>query len=115
MDDLPAMPMSTAWRIMAERTTQAWTSAPHFFLQRRALAGRLLEWLRGAQSRLAEKVTASDILVMACARALAATRRLTAVGRMGALWPHQRSTLAWPSPWKMDWLCRSSATPISSV
>ncbi len=71
VDDRPALPMSTAWRIMAERTTQAWTSAPHFFLQRCVLAGRLLEWQRGARSRLAQKVTVTDILVMACGRALA--------------------------------------------
>jgi pyruvate dehydrogenase E2 component (dihydrolipoamide acetyltransferase) len=71
VDDQSALPMSTAWRIMAERTTQAWTSAPHFVLQRRVLAGRLLDWQRGAQSRLAQKITVSDILVMACGRALA--------------------------------------------
>jgi pyruvate dehydrogenase E2 component (dihydrolipoamide acetyltransferase) len=83
--DQPAMPVSNVWRIMAERTTQAWTTTPHFFLQRRALAGRLQEWLRGAQSRLVQKVTASDILVMACARALALHPQVAASWQDGRL------------------------------
>ena len=83
--DLLAVPMSTTWRIMAERTTQAWTSAPHFFLQRRALAGRLLEWQRSAQSRLDEKVTTSDILVMVCARALAIHSQVNSTWRDGRI------------------------------
>lgn len=85
LEDQPAIPMSTVWRLMAERTTQAWTTTPHFFLQRRALAGRLQEWLRGAQSRLAQKVTASDILVMACARALALHPQVNASWQDGCL------------------------------
>ncbi len=65
-----AVPISNTWRIMAERTTLAWTTTPHFFLQRRALAGALLAWQRSAQSRSEAKITASDLLVMLCARAL---------------------------------------------
>lgn len=70
-DDLPLIPLSHTWQRMAERTTQAWISTPQFYLQRRALAGRLVEWLHGARSRSAQKVTVSDLLVMACARCLA--------------------------------------------
>lgn len=68
--DALAVPISNTWRIMAERTTLAWTTTPHFFLQRRALAGALLAWQRSAQSRSEAKITASDLLVMICARAL---------------------------------------------
>jgi pyruvate dehydrogenase E2 component (dihydrolipoamide acetyltransferase) len=70
-DDLPTIPMSHVWQRMAERTTQAWVSTPQFYLQRRALAGRLVEWLHGARSRSTQKITVSDLLVMACARCLA--------------------------------------------
>jgi pyruvate dehydrogenase E2 component (dihydrolipoamide acetyltransferase) len=66
-----AVPLSSTWRIMAERTTLAWTTTPHFFLQRRSLAGALLAWQRSAQSRSEAKITTSDLLVMLCARALA--------------------------------------------
>lgn len=70
-DDLPAIPMSHTWQRMAERTTQAWISTPQFYLQRRALAARLMDWLHGARSRSTQKITVSDLLVMACARCLA--------------------------------------------
>ncbi len=69
-DDVHEQPMSTAWHIMAERTTQAWTSAPHFFLQRKALADRLHAWQRSAQPRWEDKITVSDMLIMVCAQAL---------------------------------------------
>jgi pyruvate dehydrogenase E2 component (dihydrolipoamide acetyltransferase) len=65
------IPISNTWRIMAERTTLAWTTTPHFFLQRRALAGALLAWQHSVQSRTEAKITTSDLLVMLCARALA--------------------------------------------
>lgn len=78
-----ALPMSTTWRIMAERTTQAWTAAPHFFLQRRALAGQFLAWQRSVQARMDVKVTASDLLVMVCARALALHRQINTTWREG--------------------------------
>lgn len=72
MEPEPAtIPLTSTWRIMAERTTLAWTTTPHFFLQRRALAGALLAWQRSAQSRSEAKITTSDLLVMLCARALA--------------------------------------------
>ncbi|MFN8469894.1 MAG: dihydrolipoamide acetyltransferase family protein [Caldilineaceae bacterium] len=70
-DDMPMIPTSHTWQRMAERTTQAWISTPQFYLQRRALAPRLVEWLHGARSRSTQKVTVSDLLVMACARCLA--------------------------------------------
>ena len=33
--------LSNIWRIMAERTTQSWTSVPHFYLVREVNASRL--------------------------------------------------------------------------
>jgi pyruvate dehydrogenase E2 component (dihydrolipoamide acetyltransferase) len=36
--------VSNTWRIMAERTTQSWTSVPHFYLTREVNASRLIQW-----------------------------------------------------------------------
>ncbi len=45
------------WRLMAERTTQSWTSVPHFFLQRDVNASRLMVWREYVQKRTTEKIT----------------------------------------------------------
>lgn len=54
-------------RLMAERTTQGWTSVPHFFLVKSVDAGKLLE----AQKKFGEGVTVTDILLALIGRALA--------------------------------------------
>src|SRR5258708_133676 len=36
--------LSTVWRIMAERTSQSWTSTPHFYLMREVNASPLIAW-----------------------------------------------------------------------
>jgi pyruvate dehydrogenase E2 component (dihydrolipoamide acetyltransferase) len=66
---------STAARLMAERTTQSWTTIPHFFLTRHVDAA-VLTAARGKQLPAIEKshgvrLTHSDLLVAAVARALA--------------------------------------------
>jgi pyruvate dehydrogenase E2 component (dihydrolipoamide acetyltransferase) len=69
-------------RLMAERTTQSWTSAPHFFVSRDVDAGPLLE----AREQLAPKIekadgarlTHTDLLVALVARALARHPRMNA-------------------------------------
>jgi len=45
-------PMSTVWRLMAERTTQSWTTVPHFFLLREAGAEGLIAWRERAQRQV---------------------------------------------------------------
>ena len=64
-------PERSVWRIMAERTTQSWQTAPHFFLHRQVDAGRLNSWREAARAR-PELVRAShtDLLVILAARAL---------------------------------------------
>src|SRR6266540_2352287 len=37
-------PVSSIWRLMAERTTEAWRTAPHFYLSREVDTGRLVAW-----------------------------------------------------------------------
>ena len=59
--------VGTVWRVMAERMTQSWTSAPHFYLVREVHAGRLISW----RSRIGKQITYTDLLVKLVAAALA--------------------------------------------
>ncbi len=79
--------VSHSWRVMAERITQSWTSAPHFYLVREVRANRLMAWRELAQKRSIEKVTYSDLLVKAVATALRQHPRLNAT------WNADRLTL----------------------
>jgi len=72
---------STVARLMAERTTQSWTSVPHFFLVREVEAGELV----AAQKRLsaeaakaegAATVTVTDLLIALVARVVAKHPRM---------------------------------------
>lgn len=85
----PASPaegdVSAAWRVMAERLSQSWTTVPHFYLVREVEATGLLAWQRQARDRSAHKVTLSDALVLLVATALRAHPHLNggwADGRM---------------------------------
>jgi pyruvate dehydrogenase E2 component (dihydrolipoamide acetyltransferase) len=77
-----AEPLSQIARLMAERTTQSWTSVPHFFLVRDVDAGELI----AAQRRFsleAEKTrnaapTITDLLIALIARTLAKHPRMNA-------------------------------------
>jgi pyruvate dehydrogenase E2 component (dihydrolipoamide acetyltransferase) len=64
-----AQPLSTIARIMAERTTQSWTTVPHFFVVRDADAGALLEYQKKAKTKSAS-VSVTDCLVGLVARTL---------------------------------------------
>jgi len=76
----PAEALSPIARLMAERTTQSWTSVPHFFLVRDIDAGKLVE----AQKKLgaevdkanAAKLSITDLLIALVARALAKHPRM---------------------------------------
>lgn len=62
--------ISTTWRLMAERTTQTWTTTPHFFLVREAAAERLIAWREQYQKQSGGEVTFTDLLVRLVAAAL---------------------------------------------
>jgi pyruvate dehydrogenase E2 component (dihydrolipoamide acetyltransferase) len=73
---------STLGRLMAERTTQSWTSVPHFFVTREVDAAALNEYrervlaeIEGAQGI---RVTHTDVLVAVAARILLKHPRLNA-------------------------------------
>ena len=72
------LPLSRIWSIMAERMTQSWTSAPHFYLLREVDAGRLGSWREVARGRLGREVSVTDLLVRATAAALGDHPRLNA-------------------------------------
>jgi pyruvate dehydrogenase E2 component (dihydrolipoamide acetyltransferase) len=64
----PAAPaaLSSIARLMAERTTQSWTTAPHFFLVREIDASGLI----AAREKHGKAITHTDLLVALVARAL---------------------------------------------
>ena len=67
--------LSAVARLMAERTTQSWTSVPHFFLVRDVDAGELVETQKrlSAAAEKAESAapTVTDLLIALVARVLA--------------------------------------------
>ncbi len=77
--------VSSIWRIMAERTTQGWTSIPHFYLVREVNASRLMSWREQVLKRSTEKVTYTDLLVKIVATALRMHPRVNASWHEGKL------------------------------
>jgi len=73
-------PLSQVARLMAERTTQSWTSVPHFFLVRDVDAGELI----AAQKRISQEMekaqgaapTITDLLIALLAKILAKHPRM---------------------------------------
>lgn len=62
--------LSQVARLMAERTTQSWTSVPHFFLVKTVDAGKLREAQKRA-SAAGANVTVTDVLIAVLAKVLA--------------------------------------------
>lgn len=77
--------VSRTWRIMADRTTQSWTSTPHFFLHREVNASRLIIWRENIQKRSPVKITITDLLVKVVAAALREHPRLNASWQEGRI------------------------------
>ena len=75
-------PFTTISRLMAERTTESWTTVPHFFVTREVDAGALSaareRLLPSVERSHGVKVTHTDLLVAVVARALAKHPRLNA-------------------------------------
>ncbi len=62
--------VSNIWRIMADRMTASWTSAPHFYLVREVNVARLVAWRERAGTRTGARITYTDLLVRLVAAAL---------------------------------------------
>ena len=71
-----ALPTSNIWRVMAERMTTSWTTAPHFFLKSDVNVSRFMAWREQAQKRVTEKITYTYLFVKVVAAALAKHPRL---------------------------------------
>ncbi len=76
------------WQVMAERVTQSWRSAPHFFLLREANASRLVAWRAEAQPRIEPRLTYTDLLVKLVAAALGRHPEVNATWRDGTIVLH---------------------------
>ena len=76
---------STTARLMAERTTQSWTTVPHFFLTRdvdaTALNAAREKQLAAIEKSHGVRVTHSDLLVAAVARALKKHPRMNSLNQ----------------------------------
>jgi pyruvate dehydrogenase E2 component (dihydrolipoamide acetyltransferase) len=74
--------MSSIARLMAERTTQSWTTVPHFFVVRETDAGAAIEAREKLGSAIEKaqgvRVTHTDVLVALAARVLVKHPRLNA-------------------------------------
>jgi pyruvate dehydrogenase E2 component (dihydrolipoamide acetyltransferase) len=80
--------VSNIWRIMAERMTQSWTSAPHFYLVREVNASRLMTWRERAGKTGGARITYTDLLVRLVAAALRAHPRVNVSWQDGTLVSH---------------------------
>ena len=80
--------VGTVWRIMAERMTASWTTAPHFYLVREVNVTRLVAWLGQARKQTGAHVTYTDLLVKLVAATLAQHPRVAVSWKDGRLERH---------------------------
>lgn len=86
--------LSRTARLMAERTTQSWTTKPHFYLMREVDASAFKNWHAQAQKRSTEKLTYTDLLVKVVATALRLHTGLNASWENGAVVAHEDVNVA---------------------
>jgi pyruvate dehydrogenase E2 component (dihydrolipoamide acetyltransferase) len=79
---------SNTWRLMADRTTQSWTTVPHFVLVREVHAAAMIDWRERIVRQGVARVTYTDLLVRAVAEALRHHARLNASWDQGAISTH---------------------------
>ncbi len=77
--------VGTVWRIMAERMTASWTTAPHFYLVREVNVSRLVSWRDRASKQIGARITYTDLLVKLVAAALSRHPGVNASWRAGAI------------------------------
>jgi pyruvate dehydrogenase E2 component (dihydrolipoamide acetyltransferase) len=80
--------VGNVWRIMAERMTQSWTTAPHFYLVREVNVGRLVTWRERAGKQSGARLTYTDLLVRLVAAALAQHPRVNVSWKDGTIVQH---------------------------
>ena len=77
--------VGTVWRIMAERMTTSWTTAPHFYLVREVNVTRLASWLDQARKQTGAHVTYTDLLIKLVAAAISRHPRVNASWKDGTI------------------------------
>jgi len=77
--------VGTVWRIMAERMTASWTSAPHFYLFREVNVSRLISWRERVSTQTGARITYTDLLVKLVAAALSRHPGVNASWKDGAI------------------------------
>jgi len=80
--------VGNVWRIMAERMTASWTTAPHFYLVREVDVSRLRAWRERAGARSGVRITYTDVLVRLVAAALTRHPRVNVAWKDGAIFQH---------------------------
>jgi pyruvate dehydrogenase E2 component (dihydrolipoamide acetyltransferase) len=80
--------VSSIWRIMADRMTASWTSAPHFYLVREVNVSRLVAWRERAGKQGGARVTYTDLLVRLVAAALTRHPAVNAAWANGSIMRH---------------------------
>jgi len=90
--------LTTIGRLMAERTTQSWTTVPHFFLVREVEATALHQarerLTASAAANSGAKITHTDLLIALVARVLLQHPRLNASWTRGGIQLHSEVNLA---------------------
>jgi pyruvate dehydrogenase E2 component (dihydrolipoamide acetyltransferase) len=90
--------VTTIGRLMAERTTQSWTTVPHFFVTREVDAGALKaardEMLPAVEKSHAVKITFTDLIVRAAAGTLKRHPRLNASWTSDSIVAHSEINIA---------------------
>ena len=82
-----AEPLSAIARLMAERTTQSWTTIPHFFVSRDVDAAALLDFQKSQTG--AAKLSITDLLVGLASRILEKHPRINSSWVDGAIKPNK--------------------------
>jgi pyruvate dehydrogenase E2 component (dihydrolipoamide acetyltransferase) len=77
--------VSNVWRIMAERMTASWTTAPHFYLVREVNVSRLVTWRERASKQTGVRLTYTDLLVKLVAAALVQHPRVNVSWKDGSI------------------------------
>jgi pyruvate dehydrogenase E2 component (dihydrolipoamide acetyltransferase) len=80
--------VGNVWRIMAERMTQSWTTAPHFYLVREVNVSRLVTWRERASQRSGARLTYTDLLIRVLAAAIAQHPRVNVAWKDGTIVQH---------------------------
>ncbi len=78
------------WQRMAERVTQSWTTAPHFYLMREVNVAHLVAWREQAKVDTGLRITYTDLLVKLVASALRQHPRINASWQQGQILLHEQ-------------------------